>query len=181
MCTGASGDKCGCSQGEMCLYILVSATPRRSPPASHPFSVGEAGAHQAGQQVEVSSCNPELPVPRRAGCPSSTAGVAKPSRSWRWAQSLWAHGRGYPGTLVKQGLEKGAGAVPEVPKLTRRDRGPSGSGSSGWACMALPCAGCISKTPGRPAGRQHRSHTLLSGAWPRVPTSHVPWPLAVPK
>ena len=85
----ASGDKCGCNQGDVSVHLGVSYPQEGSPPPLTPFSVGEAGAHQAGQQMEVSS---------------------QAQQSWRWAQSLW-YGRGYPGPWSKQ-AGKGARGSP---------------------------------------------------------------------
>lgn len=107
----ASGDKCGCNQGDVSVHLGVSYPQEGSPPPLTPFSVGEAGAHQAGQQMEVSSCNPgEAPCPRRARCPPPLPGMRQAQQSWRWAQSLW-YGRGYPGPWSKQ-AGKGARGSP---------------------------------------------------------------------
>lgn len=111
MCTNVPLGTSVAATKEMCLYILVSATPRRgAPPPLTPSSEGEAGAHQAGQQMEVSSCNPgEAPCPRRVGCPPPLPGTCQAQQSRRWAQTLW-YVRGDPGPWSKQAGEGARGS-----------------------------------------------------------------------
>lgn len=107
----ASGDKCGCNQRCVCTSWCQLPPGGEPPPPLTPPREGEAGAHQAGQQMEVPSCNPgELPVPGEQAALLHGPECAKPSRAGGGPNLCGMVGETWdPGPSR---LEKGPGAVP---------------------------------------------------------------------
>ena len=93
------------------VSVGVSYPQEGSPPPLTPPKEGEAGAHQAGQQMEVPSCNPgELPVPGEQAALLHGPECAKPSRAGGGPNLCGMVGETWdPGPSR---LEKGPGAVP---------------------------------------------------------------------
>lgn len=133
----ASGDECGCNQGDVCTSLGVSCSQEGSPLPLTPSSEGgrrtSGWAANGGLQLQTRGCS--LPW---AKSPSTAQNAPSPAElAVGLISGLWL---GRPRILVQAGWRRGRGQPPQGPQIsTRRKEGPVGMGAQDKKGLTWPC------------------------------------------